>query len=200
MNKWKILALCTFSAFVVSLLYNIYPKSDVVVSTEWKTYTRDKKNKLSVHNSTSDELKSVHKERKKRKLSSISPSKKNQNKDEVIYLGKIDEKEKKNLPMLNKTSISWSEDFVSSQLRYQKADTKLFLKPQKRIIQVRNGKGLFIEQVLVTIKKPSGHQTTFKAFVNSETGSLIKTWNKTIHENIGKKPMYIDMKTLKTTL
>jgi hypothetical protein len=42
--------------------------------------------------------------------------------------------------------------------------------------------GRFIEQVIITTKHPQGRTYSFSANVDSETGHIIQTWDKTIHD------------------
>lgn len=87
------------------------------------------------------------------------------------------------LDIQNKINPNWKEILGHELLRFQRDDTKVMLKEEFSIIQIQNGKGLYVEQIIVTYVLKDGTINSFRALVDSETGAILDTWDKTVHEN-----------------
>jgi hypothetical protein len=108
--------------------------------------------------------------------------------EDRILLGDIDKNdyqdEKTELEMINKVSSDWKETLGNDLLRFQREDTKVLIKEEFPIIRVQNGKGQYVEQVIVTYVFKNGNLSSFRALVDSDTGFVIDTWDKILNEKV----------------
>jgi len=87
------------------------------------------------------------------------------------------------LPITNAINPKWI-DTTYSNLRAQLnlGTTKQFkvsITELKSVVFVKHGIGKYAEHVMVSIKKDGGRARTYEALVDSQTGSILQTWNKT---------------------
>ena len=88
----------------------------------------------------------------------------------------------KNLPMINTQNPNWKTLLGNDLLRFQREDTKVIIKEELPIIKVIDGKGQYLEQVIITYLLNNGDRNSYRALVDSETGLVLETWDRTIHE------------------
>lgn len=86
------------------------------------------------------------------------------------------------LEMINKPNSNWKEILGNDLVRFQAANTKVLIKEEFPVIKIQHGKGLYCEQVIVTYLLNNGDQNSFRALVDSESGKIFETWDKSIHE------------------
>lgn len=85
----------------------------------------------------------------------------------------------------NKVSEDWKEKYTKNFLRMLPKDQALKdfkIKVKKSLLKVKNNVGRNMEHIVVSYKKPNGYPFSFEALVDSETGAVIQTWNKTRYE------------------
>ena len=92
------------------------------------------------------------------------------------------------ISFLNEPRKDWKEIMGQDIMRFLRPETKIFVKKEKSLTLLKRNGGLHVEQVYVKMISPEGRQYGYQAFVDSETGKVIKTWNQTIHEPMGKEP------------
>nr|BDT28209.1 hypothetical protein BHI3_16750 [Bacteriovorax sp. HI3] len=167
-------------------------------SREWKTFVKKSDSEVASHNTTSDEFQAAKivnpdenkKERASRTVASVNPFKGFMVRQNRILMGDIDQKyedEATELKMLNAINPDWKEIMGEDLMRFQPEDTKLMVKEEVPVIKIVDGKGRFLEQVIVTYLKKNGDKNSFKALVDSETGTIVETWDRTIHEQLGRR-------------
>jgi hypothetical protein len=186
------------SLFFVSLAIAIliaYIKRPVVplatraTENKWKTFEKKSSDKIIAHISTDKELEKSHLERKV----ASAPSKEEHLyslREERVLTGDNIEKykdESTELSMINKVNPGWKEALGNELLRFQKDDTKIIIKDELQLIKIKDDQGQYLEQVVITYFLKNGDQNSFRALVNSETGVLVDTWDRTIHERYWKK-------------
>jgi hypothetical protein len=88
----------------------------------------------------------------------------------------------KKLTMINTENPNWKTLLGNDLLRFQREDTKVIIKEELPIIKVMDGKGQYLEQVIITYLLNNGDRNSFRALVDSETGLVLETWDRTIHE------------------
>ncbi|MCF8060093.1 MAG: hypothetical protein K9K67_12400 [Bacteriovoracaceae bacterium] len=93
----------------------------------------------------------------------------------------------KTITYLNKVNDNWKGLMGQDILRFLRPKTSLFIKPQARLTLLERDGGRHVEQVMVKMLSPEGRHFSYQAYIDSETGKIIKTWNNTIHEPMGKK-------------
>ncbi|GEM_PF-1535966 len=97
-----------------------------------------------------------------------------------------------NLPekysFLNEVNKEWKSLMGQDVLKFLRPETKLFIKSQESLTLLERNGARHVEQVYVKMVSPEGRHFSYQAYVDSETGNIIKTWNNTIHEPMGRKP------------
>ncbi len=163
-------------------------------SPEWKTFVKKSGSKVASHATTNNEFEEAkitnvkNAPTKGRAPSSIKPTnpykgfmvRKNR-----ILTGEIDQKyedESTELAMTNNLNPGWKEIMGNDLMRFQPEDTKLLVKEELPVIQIVDGKGRYLEQVIITYLSKNGERSSFKALVDSDTGSIVETWDRTISE------------------
>jgi hypothetical protein len=163
--------------------------------SNWQTFVKKGKKDISSHKTTSDEikkekLKTKDSKRKPASLGKKSLEKKNSFKRQNrLLIGEKQEffsNQENSLEILNQYNKAWKSNLGHKLMRFQEADTKVFIRPLESLLQVKKGKGLLVEKVIIQFKLPSGKRSSFNALVDSESGKVLQTWNRTIHEGIGK--------------
>ncbi len=92
-------------------------------------------------------------------------------------------KDLKDLPITNKINDNW-KDITYSNINDQlslspNANYKLSIKEIKPVVYIKHGIGQYAEHIMVSIQKDNKRSRTYEALVDSETGTVIQTWNKT---------------------
>lgn len=178
-------------------------------NSDWKTFVKHSEKEISGHDTTKKELEEAHLSSQKREIAQekrktdidddeqINFLKANHlpMRGERVLIGDIQKEnyQNENTPLLmdNKINLNWKEILGHELLRFQNNDTKVLIKEEYPIIQIQNNKGRYAEQVIVTYHLKDGTINSFRALVDSETGSIIDTWDKTIHENQQTKRIQI---------
>ena len=95
------------------------------------------------------------------------------------------------ITLVNKVDKNWKEKYQKNFLRMtSKEKVKGFkIELKKSMVQVKNNIGRNLEHVVVSYIKPNGQPFSFEALIDSETGRIVQTWNKTRYEF--KKPFKI---------
>ncbi len=83
------------------------------------------------------------------------------------------------LEYMNKVTDKWRSKLSNNLLRFQKPDTKVVIKTQKSMVILNKKKGQYVEEVAISFINENGLINGFSALVDSETGKILKTWNRT---------------------
>lgn len=172
--KLKYLAIFTLIASISMVIYHFMQKEKTIV--KWETFEKTKKDKIKHHKTTKAELKKIN-AKKENKRAPASPNKPR----EIIGLNQ------KADSFINKPRKDWKEKLGLGLLNHRLPGTKVFIKEISGNIKVENGKGRYVEKVIVTTITTDGTQYSFNALADSETGEVLSTWNRTIHENFGHR-------------
>ena len=95
------------------------------------------------------------------------------------------------LEMINKINPKWKNILGLELLRFQNNETKVLIKEEFSIIQIQEDKGRYAEQVIITYVLKNGSVNSYRALIDSETGSIVETWDKTIHERPNKDKLIL---------
>lgn len=87
----------------------------------------------------------------------------------------------------NKFNQEWQQLMADELLARQEDKTQLFVKHQKSLFQIKGQKGRYIELVTVSFLMPDGQRSSYKALVDSQTGAVLKTWDRSLSEKSQKK-------------
>lgn len=116
-----------------------------------------------------------------------SPSLKNK----IVYLG-LKKEDLVNFPLTNKASTDWEKKFVTNF----KTNLEDFLpssfkiKHKRSIVKKENRSSRKLEHIIVRYQRTDGTPYTFEALVDSQTGSMVQSWNKTRYEQ--RLPIALD--------
>ena len=207
MNK-KWLFILSVIASIAIAIHNKQKASTYAHATgksNWQTFEKISNKEIATHSTTSAELKSAHIQTNKRSLASSDDkvtfekealtSGNFQLRENRVLIGDIQkanyENENTDLPMLNKINEHWNDILGNDLLRFQEKEVKVLIKEEFPIIKISDGKGLYLEQVIITYVLKNGDQNSYRALVNSETGFVVETWDRTVHEKIA--PEKIDL-------
>jgi hypothetical protein len=91
------------------------------------------------------------------------------------------------LPIKNHINPGWPDLLAEKLLRYQNAETRVLTNHRQSLLWVEKNQGRNIEEVVITYILPDGQQNSAQAYIDSETGEVIQTWNRTVHEKNIKK-------------
>lgn len=163
--------------------------------THWKTFEKKSNNKVTKHQTTPNELQVARIPNPGRSISSEKTAAKKFNmlknlhyqfREGRILYGDIEAKnyqdEQVELEMINKINPNWDEILGNDLLRFQLSDTKVIVKAEYPLIKIQNGKGLYAEQVVITYLFSDGNYSSFHALVDSDTGFVLETWDRTLNE------------------
>ena len=83
----------------------------------------------------------------------------------------------------NSPNKNWQQVYkrnIERMLNTKNANVKVTKK--KSYIKFDNNTGRYLEHVLVQMTKPNGSPYSYEALIDSETGSMVRSWNKTRYE------------------
>ena len=171
-------------------------KNVVHIKTKWKTFVKSSKTVIDSHNTTPEEFfaakikNPISENKNNRTIASMNPYQGFMVRNNRIVMGELNknyENENNELKMTNEINPEWKELMGNELMRFQPKDTKLMVKEDVPVIKIVNGVGRYLEQVTVTYLLKNGNRNSFKALVDSETGLVAETWDRTIHEQIRPK-------------
>jgi hypothetical protein len=160
----------------------------------YHTYIKKPNRSIASHSTTNDEFNSANitaaynnnaEDVKKKLIEKNTPMRSNR-----ILIGENIteyENEKKDLEFVNTPKKEWKSLLGEDLLSFQEEDTKVIVKEEYPVIKVSNNKGIYMEQVIVTFILKNGNQNSFRALIDSESGKVIETWDRTIHERLHKQ-------------
>lgn len=200
MKKIWIFLLSSVIAITIANYSKKSARTYTLLKPSWKTFEKKSNTQILGHQSTSNELETARIPSKiKREIAqekSPDSHQKNINKDEQnfyfrderILMGDSNIKqyqdEATELEMVNKVSSDWKEILGNDLLRFQKDETKVLIKEEFPVIKIQNGKGQYLEQVIITYTFKNGNFSSFRALIDSETGFVTSTWDKTVNEKV----------------
>lgn len=194
--------LFTFSTFIALTIafYSKHPLSmySDQVTPAWKTFEKKSNNTISGHIATGAELAAARIPLAKREIAhdknasdqmrSQKRSMNYQYRENRILIGDVQKNnyqdESVELEMINRPSADWKDVLGQDLIRFQYENTKVMIKEEFSVIKIQSGKGLYAEQVIITYFSKNGNTSSYRALVDSESGQIIETWDKTIHDHV----------------
>lgn len=107
------------------------------------------------------------------------------------YVG-LSEKDLGRYPQSNKRASDWKEKFINS-LKIQNenlGNNGISIKHKRSILKKENKSSRNLEHIVVRLKLPNGNPFSYEALIDSETGSMIQSWNRTRYER--REPILLD--------
>ena len=107
--------------------------------------------------------------------------------DRLIIGDKVQKSE--DIKYINKTNPEWQTAYTKKLLRLGKGKkvSELKIEHQKSMVQVKRKSARNLEHVRVSYLNENGNPFSYEALIDSETGSMVRSWNQTRYEF--KKPI-----------
>ena len=184
------------SFFLIVLSYQIYnddinqlPEGGKINSYLINEEVVEKKDDF-IEKGNKPKEKSIYKERVKKNII-LKKNKKTipkVNKEKKIFNQSDKAFDKNKYQFSNKKNEEWELELRNILLDSLDNKPKLTIKREKSLIKILKDKARYIEQAQIIIDHEDGRQDSFRALIDSESGRIIRSWDRTIHENFLKKP------------
>lgn len=197
-KKLRLIFICSLSLFcTVFLIYRAHqhfsktsPIIDLSEKKEWETFHKHQQ-KIVSHPSSKKELEQIqqpptpHQETHSATLAEVPRRFGRQIMGENGLEYDENAENPKPLVFINHFNPEWKDMLGEYLLKFQEVDTKVFIQRQRGLIKLEESGARLVEEVLVNYLRPQGGQSSFKALIDSQSGEIIQTWNKTVHEDVG---------------
>lgn len=192
-SNLKIFFLTIFTAISLTLLHYILFSEDESFLIKKKDF--DKKSKKLSRKST-EKSKNIN---DNRKISRALASKKKKFKrpKSSFYLKFVKVEDRKVIPYGNITTPStylnapkedWIENYKKVMIQTLPSDFNVKVRHIRSFLQIDHKKrGRFVEEVLVSYKKGGNSPNRFKSLIDSQTGKIIRNYDRTVYENHKKR-------------
>ncbi len=134
-----------------------------------------------------------------RKIASVPTSRELKLYKDRQVIGQIPEKSK--VVFSNRVSKKWQQNYKSNITRMLDGTTaprSIRLTRKRSLIRFRGNVGRYLEHVLVQMTKADGSPYSYEALIDSQTGSLVRSWNKTRYEFKQKSILNLSGKGVKS--
>ena len=183
--------------FLIILSYQIFKEDDFSLpeGSRLDSYTviEESTNKKNDVVKEEDQSKKRKKESKKlnKKNSLLEKKEKKIKQDNKLkgFFNQEDKKfDKKKYKFSNTKNEDWEIELKNRLLDSLDDKPELTIKKERSLIKILKDKARYIEQAQIIIDHEDGRQDSFRALIDSESGKIIRSWDRTIHENFIKKP------------
>ncbi len=108
-----------------------------------------------------------------------------------IVIGKVTDEQRKKPETItapNTPSPTWEKE-LNKTLVLMGGETikNVAIKKIASVIWMRNEGGMNAESVIITLTNKEGAQSTFRALIDSASGRILETWDRTIFEPVGHR-------------
>jgi hypothetical protein len=94
----------------------------------------------------------------------------------------------KTIKFVNKENPKWQKELHQNLMRFAEDVYKeVVIYPEHSYVLYEDKVARYVENVRIKITKKDGKQSSYNAQVDSMTGEVLKTWNRTIHEPSDKQ-------------
>lgn len=91
---------------------------------------------------------------------------------------------------VNKPSPDW-EAKLHGSLKQQAPNLKeIKIEKENSLVWMRDNNALLVETVKISLKNQQDSQTSFRAMVDSQTGKVLETWDRTIVDPVDKSSQF----------
>lgn len=175
--------------------YNKFESQQVLLlkKDHYQTFIKTPERHIASHDTTNDELVIAKlgpresAERLKFEKERIDLLAKNYHiRENRILMGDNTQKysnEFNHLQMQNTINNQWKSLLGSDLLRFQEPETKVIIREELPVIKIFDDHALYLEQVVITYLLKNGEKSSYRALVDSETGLVLETWDRTLNEN-----------------
>ncbi len=185
-----------FISVIVAVAITLYTKRVVTPMeqaqvSKWNTYVKKANQGMASYESTEEELikaKLSKPSKQHRTPASIGSERFYSFRDNRVLQGDegaLDPKyldPKTPLPMINKVSKNWRDEMGKDLMRFQNENTKVMVHDEFSVIRIVDDQGQFLQQVAITYLLPTGERNSFRALIDSESGMILETWDRSLGE------------------
>ncbi|GAB4013434.1 MAG: hypothetical protein Fur0010_10270 [Bdellovibrio sp.] len=90
---------------------------------------------------------------------------------------------------INSFNEKWKDLLSFELMKFQSPGTKVVIEEEKELVLIKRKETRLVQQVVITYLNEIGRQSSYRAFIDSENGAVIQTWDRIIHEDIRAKPL-----------
>ena len=192
----KRISIILISIFLIILSYQIFNKDIDQLPNDSRIESYDVKDEKIIKDNEliDDKVKPKEKEISKKVSKKKNPLIKDKKKDTLNndYKGFINQKNKKfnkdKYHFSNKKNEYWEKELRNRILDSLDDKPELTINKERSLIKISKNKAMYIEQAQIIINHDDGRQDSFRALIDPESGKIIRSWDRTIHENFFKKP------------
>jgi Zn-dependent metalloprotease len=91
---------------------------------------------------------------------------------------------------INKIDKKWKSKALSNLSKVWIGDKGIDIEHKNSAVFIKNGIAKNVEHVIVSLVHNNGNPSSFEAYIDSQTGKIVKSWNKTRYES--RKPLKVD--------
>ena len=193
MKTYKRLTIFLFFAFIAVTLWRVFEPfyaPEMTQHRDWTTYQKHEGKIKGAPTSQEDKIKLKlpddsqaikESQEKVRDPASVPDSHTNERQITGPYALEY-QKNRATFAFTNKIAPDWKEQMAERLMRFQDENTKMYLKREKGVIEAYRGSAKYLEQVLVTFSMDDGARYSYRALVESDTGRIVETWDRTKHD------------------
>ncbi len=193
------------------LLINIFKEQTTTVSkkknTTLTTYNKTPGSVIIFYPSTEEEIKKIKlkiktktvnnndNKKQKRDLAfiNIGDDKKEIDINDRIIIGTANSIDR--LTIINRVNPKWRELLANNLLRYQPEDSKVIITNEHSVLKlIEKNRAQNLEHVLINYILANGRTSSFEGYADSESGELLKTWNREVHHKKYDPPLTVRSK------
>ncbi len=116
----------------------------------------------------------------------------------LLYSSQLNDQNQESIVVKNSKDSNWVTKLRSDLLRFTPANAELKILPLLSTVKMIDGEALLVEKVLIQVHSKK-FTNSYNAYVDSETGRIIETWNQTIHEKIPRAELKFKAYPLETS-
>jgi hypothetical protein len=173
-NKLLILS---FSMIIltVTMTYQYFKNEQIKLTKHESKKDNERKKLHEAHDTKTITVKEPPKA--ERKVAAVMPA---QIHHDRIVVGNIDAKN--TFPIANQINKDWKKLATKRLQEFVPKSSTFSIEPVKSAVFVKHQIGRYVEHVIIEIKKPDGLVSSFDAYIDSQSGTIVQTWNRTKFE------------------
>jgi len=163
---------------------------------QWRTFNKVTPQKIESYPTTPEEVEEMHVAQKENPNKKRAPASQKVNPEIEDRPWRGTGPRPLNAEIENKYNPLWKDELGKNLLRFLRPKTKSIIKQIGSALIQHQGKYIQVEQVSIKLKSPEGRHFGYNAYVDSATGKVLKTWNRSIHEPLKGKSLKLSSKAM----
>ena len=91
------------------------------------------------------------------------------------------------LSYVNTPSPDWEEKLHSSLKEQAPSAKNIQVTTEDSLVWMRDGNAILVESVKVVLQNQNGEESSFRALVDSQTGRVLESWDRSISDSLNPK-------------